>query len=310
MTIEFLHSILAFDWQRVQLIQQHENSFIKINLDDSLHRLTWLRATNRSYSKSLLEFCLETNSPTLFEILFQSDLFKSKIDVNCYCTDGLPFFFHMFQTCFTVNMRRFFYSQADFSRKSCQGETFLFHLIHLYIQNENGEYLQIFDDILRTHSLLLTYRNEKGRTIIEELELTPTSIYDKLRPFYQSIQEILLNHIKNNSNIERYIFHGFAYHLYYLYRDEIYQTNKMFKELFQSIQIRQGLTLLMNDLVEAVANNDLARMQKILKMKSNIYLAQDWAGRTIAHLAVLHRRKTILKFEMFLFVFSQKENEH
>jgi hypothetical protein len=30
-------------------------------------------------------------------------------------------------------------------------------------------------------------------------------------------------------------------------------------------------------------------------MKSNIHLAKDWAGRTCAHLAVLHRRRQILR---------------
>ncbi|CAF1667014.1 unnamed protein product, partial [Rotaria sordida] len=96
-TIEFVHSILACDWERTTLIHQYEGQFIKINIFDSIHTFTWARTINRTYSKSILEFCLDTKSLEPFEIIFNSSILKSKIDVNILCTDGLPFYFHMFE---------------------------------------------------------------------------------------------------------------------------------------------------------------------------------------------------------------------
>ena len=68
--------------------------------------------------------------------------------------------------------------------KSSKGETFLFHLIHLYDQNGNKQYFNTFNDIINNQPLLLTQRNEQGRTIIDEIELTSSLSYNKLRVFY------------------------------------------------------------------------------------------------------------------------------
>ena len=310
-TIEFLHSIFAFDWERVSLIHQYENKFIKINIEDSIHRFTWLRTTNRTYSKHFLEFCLETNSFELSQILFQSSEFKSKLDINIICTDGLPFYFHMFNQCFSEDIQKTIYSNANLNIKSSTGETFLFHLIHLYIQNDNHQYFEVFNEIITNQPLLLTQRNEQGRTTIDEIELTPPIIYNKLKIFSQAIKDILLIQYKMNNNIERYVLNGFGYHLLLLFNDETLQINKFLKDLLHSIKLRQDLPILMNDLIKAIANDDLGRLQNIFKIQTNIYLAIDWAGRTCAHLAVLYRRHQILRFgktksfffkKMFFFV--------
>lgn len=296
-TIEFFHSILACDWERVSLIHQYEGEFIKMNLSDSIHRFTWLRPTNRTYAKHFLEFCFETNSTEIFEILFNSLILKNKIDVNIICTDGLPFYFHMFKKCFSLNIRKLIYSNANFNIKSSKGETFLFHLIHLYNQNTNEEYFNIFNEIITNQPLLLIQRNEQERTIIDEIELTSTLIYNKLRIFYDSIKNILFNQLKINNNniIERLTLNGFGYHLLLLFNDENLPLSKSSNDLLRSLKFRQGLPLLIQELYQAIIDDDLTKIQNLLKVKSNIYFAKDWAGRTAAHLAVLYRRRQILR---------------
>jgi hypothetical protein len=294
-TIEFLHSVLACDWERVSLIHQYEGQFIKLNLSDSTHIFTWARTSNRTYPKSLLEFCLETKSSELFELLFNSSILKSKIDVNIICTDGLPFYFHMFDKYFSTNIQKLIFSNANFNIKSFKGETFLYHLIHLYDQNENKQYIDAFKHIINNQPLLLTQRNEQGRTIIDDIELTPSLTYNKLRIFYDSIKEILFNQLKTNNIIERYVLNGFGYHLLLLFNDENLQLPKFLNDLSNSLKFRQGLPSLMNDLVQAISDDDLVKIQNIFKVKSNIYFAKDWSGRTCAHLAVLHRRRQILR---------------
>ena len=295
MTIEFIHSILACDWERATLIDQYEGKFIKLNLADCLHTLTWIRTSNRTYGKSLMEISLETQSPEIFNLLFHSNTFKAKIDVNVICTDGLPFYFHMFDKCVSNDLRQEIYSNANLHIKSSKGETFLFHLVHLYDQNELKEYVDIFEEIITNQPLLLTQRNEQGRSIIDEIELTPSLTYKKFRIFAEKIKEILLNQLKLNVNIERYVLNGFGYHLLLLLTDENTPMNKTCQDLVQSLRYRQGLPALMNELVQAIVNDELGRMEKILRIKSNICFAKDWSGRTCAHLAVLHRREEILR---------------
>jgi len=302
-TIEFIHSILACDWERVSLIHQYEGQFIKMNLSDSIHTFTWIRATNRTYSKNLLEFCLETKSSTLFELLFNSSILKSKIDVNIMCTDGLPFYFHMFDKCFSINIQKIIFLNANFHIKSSKGETFLFHLVHLYDQNENKQYFDIFHNIITTQPLLLTQRNEQGRTIIDDITLTSALTYNKLRIFYDIIKDTLYNQLKTNNTIERYVLNGFGYHLLLLFNDDNLQLPKYSNDLLRSVKFQQGLPELMNDLIEAISNDNLGIIQNIFKIKSNIYFTKDWSGRTCAHLAVLHRRREILKYEKRYFSF-------
>ena len=111
-TTEFIHSILAFDWERASVIHQFDSQFIKINANDSIHTLTWIRTANRTYSKYVLEFCLDTNSLDLMELIFHSTILRSKIDVNILCTDGLPFYFHMFNKCFSDSIRQYIFANA------------------------------------------------------------------------------------------------------------------------------------------------------------------------------------------------------
>jgi IS1 family transposase len=295
-TIEFVHSILAYDWERVSLIHQYESQFIKMNLSDSIHTYTWLRTTNRTYSKNIIEFCLETNSSELFELLFNSPTLKTKIDVNIICTDGLPFYFHMFNKCFSSDIQKIIFLNSNFHIKSSKGETFLFHLVHLYDQNENKQYFDTFKNIITNHPLLITHRNEHGRTIIDEIELTSSLTYHKLRIFYDLIKDILFNQLKNN-NIERYILSGFGYHLLLLFNDENLQISKSLNDLLRSLKCRQGLSLLMTELAHAISDDDLGKIQNIFKIKTNISFAKDWLGRTCAHLAVLYRRRQILKYK-------------
>ncbi|UJR25710.1 hypothetical protein I4U23_007061 [Adineta vaga] len=304
-TIEFIHSILACDWDRAALIHQYEGQFIKLNISDSIHTFTWARTTNRTYSKSLLEFCLDTKSSESFELIF-----NSKIDVNISCTDGLPFFFHMFDKSISDNIRKQILTNANFNMKSSKGETFLFHLIHLYDQNENVQYVNMFQDILYNQPLLLTQRNEQGRTIVDEIELTSTLTYNKFRVFYEIIQKTLINQMKNNLIMERFVLNGFGYHLLLFFRDDNIQLTKFVSDLLRSLKLRQGLPALMYDLVQGIVNDDLGQVQSILKTRSNIHLAKDWSGRTCIHLSVLYRRRQILSFicESYPEVINSKDN--
>ncbi|CAF4325500.1 unnamed protein product, partial [Adineta steineri] len=294
-TIEFIHSILACDWDRATLIHQYEGQFIKINQSDSLHTFTWARTINRTCSKPLLEFCLDTKSSEPFELIFNSSILKSKIDVNIICTNGLPFYFHMFKKYITDDIQKFILSKANLNIKSLKGDTFLFHLIHLYEQNENKEYLNTFTNILYNQPLLLTERNEQGRTIVDEIELTSTILYNKLRIFYDAIQNVLEEQMKDNLVLERFVLNGFGYHLLLFFHDENMELTKFLIDLLRSLKVRQGLIVLMYDLVEAIADDNLEQIKNIFKTKSNIYFAKDWSGRTCAHLAVLYRRRRILR---------------
>ncbi|CAF3648034.1 unnamed protein product [Rotaria socialis] len=295
-TIEFVHSILACDWDRVSLIHQYEGQFIKMNISDSLHTLTWVRTGNRTYSKPILEFCLDTKSLAPFETIFNSSILKSKIDVNVFCTNGLPFFFHMFAKCISSDIQQSIFSNANFNLKSSKGETFLVRLIHLYDEYENKEYLNVFDQILNKQPLLLSQRDEHGRTVVDHIELTSSLSYHKLSIFYEKIKEILMNQIKNDTIIERFILNSFGYHLLLFFNDENAPLTRSANDLLRSLKLRQGLPALMFNLSQAIEENDLVKIQSIFKTKSNIYFAKDWSGRTCAHLAVLYQRRQILAF--------------
>ncbi|CAF2719841.1 unnamed protein product [Rotaria sp. Silwood2] len=309
-TIEFVHSILACDWERATLIHQYEGQFIKINILDSIHTFTWARTANRTYSKPVLEFCLDTKSSEPFELIFNSSILKSKIDVNILCTDGLPFYFHMFDDYISNDIQQFILSNANLHIKSSKGETFLFHLIHLYDQNENKEYLNTFNNILNNQPLLISQRNEQGRTIVDDIELTSSLSYYKLQIFYDTIKNVLIDQIKNNIIIERFVLNGFGYHLLLFFNDEKIQLTKFVNDLLRSLKLRQGLSTLMYDLAQAIEDDDLVKLQNIFRIKSNIYFAKDWSGKTCAHLAVLHRRREILSFicENYNNVINLKDN--
>jgi hypothetical protein len=292
-TIEFIHSIFAFDWDRASLIYKYENQFLKTNSSDSIHILTWVRTTNRTCVKSLLEYCLDTHSPRPFEILFTSP--KPIIDVNVLCTDGLPFFFHCFDENISNEIRRYILLNSNLYIKSSKGETFLFHLVHLYCQKENEEYLSVFINILRYHPLLIAQRNEQERTIVDDMVLTSAVVYNKLRPFYDGIKNILILQLKKKPIIEQFIFHDFGYCLLLFYKNKKLEMSKPIFTLLRSLQLKEGLTILISDLVQAIATDDYANLQNIFKKKPNIYHTKDSFGRTCAHLAVLHQRYTILR---------------
>ncbi|CAF0803700.1 unnamed protein product [Rotaria sp. Silwood1] len=295
-TIEFIHSILACDWERTSLIHQYEGQFIKINTLDSIHAFTWARTVNRTYSKPILEFCLDTKSLEPFEIIFNSSILKSKIDVNILCTDGLPFYFHMFDNYISNDIQQFILSNANINIKSSKGETFLFHLVRLYDQNENKEYLNTFNNLLNNQPLLLSQRNEQGRTIVDDVELTSSLSYYKLRIFYDTIKNVIIDQMKNSIIIERFVLNGFGYHLLLFFNDEKIQLTKFVNDLLRSLKLRQGLPALIYDLAQAIEDDDLVKIQNIFRIKSNIYFAKDWSGRTCAHLAVLYQRRQILSF--------------
>ncbi|CAF4754813.1 unnamed protein product [Rotaria sp. Silwood1] len=295
-TIEFIHSILACDWERTSLIHQYEGQFIKINTLDSIHAFTWARTVNRTYSKPILEFCLDTKSLEPFEIIFNSSILKSKIDVNILCTDGLPFYFHMFDNYISNDIQQFILSNANINIKSSKGETFLFHLVRLYDQNENKEYLNTFNNLLNNQPLLLSQRNEQGRTIVDDVELTSSLSYYKLRIFYDTIKNVIIDQMKNSIIIERFVLNGFGYHLLLFFNDEKIQLTKFVNDLLRSLKLRQGLPALMYDLTQAIEDDDLVKIQNTFRIKSNIYFAKDWSGRTCAHLAVLYQRRQILSF--------------
>lgn len=294
-TIEFVHSILACDWTRASLIHQYQNQFIKINAIDKIHILTWARATHRTFPKSILEISLETRRSEPFDLIFTSNTLKSNIDVNISGTDGLPFFFNVFHSSISDQRRKDILFKANFNKKSSKGETFLFHLVHLYQENEQERYLNTFNDILNEQPLLLVQRNEQGRTIVDEIELTPALIYHRLRPFYQRIQMILEKHWKNQQLVERFILNSFGYHLLLFVDDQHLQANPYLNRLIQLLKIRQGLSALMYDLVRAILDDDINQIQRLCKLNSSIVLAKNWSGQTCAHLAVLHQRRQILQ---------------
>jgi hypothetical protein len=180
--------------------------------------------------------------------------------------------------------------------KSSKGETFLFHLIHLYSLNENTEYLKTFMNTIHNNPLLIAQRNEQEYTIIEIIEFTTsTLIYNKLRPFYDDIMNILILQLKNNSIIEQLILNNFGYHLLTFFRNKNLQmTNHVYK-LLSSFKSRKGLSVLIASLMQAIIDDDLMELKKVLKIQSNIYNAKDSFGRTCAHLAVLLQRYDILK---------------
>lgn len=295
-TIEFVHSILACDWQRAALIDQYEGQFIKINSSDSIHLMTWARTTHRTCSKSILEICLDTKSPKAFELIFASSALQPLVDVNILGTDGLLFFFHVFDGCIPTDLQTVILSKANFTRKSSKGETFLFHLVRLHMQNTHTQYLTTFTDILERHPILLAQRNEQGRTIIDEIELTSSFVYEELRPFYAVIATLLQKQWKNPTLSERLILNSFGYHLLLFIDDEHFQSSRSQQDLLLSLKLRQGLPALMYDLARAIADDNLAKVQQICRTKSSIVFAKDWSGRTCVHLAVLHRRREILRY--------------
>jgi hypothetical protein len=289
-TNEFFHSILAYDWERASLIYQHEKEFLKINSFDSIYRSTWFRTC----SKSLLEYCLDDHSSRSFEILLNPPI--TNINVNILCTDGLPFFFHCFNENISTDMRKLILLNSNMYIKSIKGETFLFYLIYLYSENENQEYLNIFNNILSNHPLLITQRNQQEQTIVEFIEFTSSElIYKKLKPFYDSIVDMLIIQLKRNSVMEQLIFNHFGYYLLKFYKNKTLKMTKYAFSLLHSLKVHKGVPILMADFVQAIINDDIGKLRSIFKMKSNIYYTKDSFGRTCTHLAVLHQKYVVLK---------------
>ena len=292
-TIEFVHSVLACDWQRAELIYQYQHPFLKINAFDATHRLTWLRTTNRTCSKSLLELCLDTHSPRPWTILFDSP--SMKIDANALCTDGLPLFFHCFDQHLTKAARTYLLMNANIYTKSSRGEIFLFHLVHLYSEQENDEYLRLFRSILYLHPLLLCQRNEHDRTLIDEIQLASPTLYPRLQTFYQTIFNLLMRQLTDTVVMEHFILSHFGYHLLMMLRNKHLPMSRDVYQLICAMKLNRGLPLLMTELNQAIASDDFIKFESIFKKKPNIYHARDWSGRTCAHLAVLHHRHDLLR---------------
>lgn len=71
-------------------------------------------------------------------------------------------------------------------------------------------------------------------------------------------------------------------------------SDRVFQHL-TSIKTRTELVVLKENLTSAIVNGDLENLKKILRKKSSLYLTRDSSGRTVAHLAAIHRRQEILK---------------
>ena len=292
-TTELLHSILACDWERMDLIYQREHDCLNINAYDSVHRLTWMQTHNRGCSKSLIEYCLDTSASQPFDILFNTA--NSKVDVNVLCADGLPFFFHCFHVSISSEVRERILLHANMSTKSTSGDTFLFHLIHLYIQNEDSAYLELFRTILHRFPLLLAKRNEQDRTIIELMELAPAWIYTRLRPFYTTVMNVLMSRLDSRALIERLILQQFGHHLFVFVTNKCLTTSRETYEMLTSLKSGGDLFARMSDLIQAIVDDDLITFENLCQKNPGIHRAKDWSGRTCAHVAVLHQRYTILK---------------
>ncbi|CAF1255872.1 unnamed protein product [Rotaria sordida] len=291
-TNEFLHSILACDWNRTSIIYEYDNKFLKLNSFDSIHRLTCIRTC----SKSLLEYCLNTYSSKPFEILFNNSSIIN-IDVNILCTDGLPVFFHCFNDFISNDIRKIILLNSNMYIKSSKGETFLFYLIYLYTKNENQEYLNLFLNILYHYPLLLTQRNQQEQTIIEYIEFTTSiEIYNKLRPFYNAIMNVLIRQLKKKFIIKQFILNHFGYYLLIFFQNKNLQMTKYVYNLLCSLKLYKGLPVLIIDLKQSITDDNFMKLKNIFKIEPNIFYAKDSFGRTCAHLAVLHQRYIILKF--------------
>ena len=296
-TIEFIHSILAFDWDRLSLIHQYQNQFIKINASDPVHVLTWARTTHRTYSKSILEICFDTKQSVPFELIFQSSTLKPAVNVNSVGTDGLPLFFHAFDPFISKNICQTILSLANFKTKSSKGEHFLFHLLDLFEKNPDDQrYIEQFKTIVNEDPFLLSVRNHQGRTVFDVIHFKATAPYESLKPFDAIIRQTIETHWKNLDLCERFLLNNFAYHLLLVFNaEQQIQSDKRFQELFRSLTTHQGLVASMDQLKNAIAEDNLLKVQSICKTKSNILLAKDWSGRTVAHLAVLYQSRQILK---------------
>lgn len=281
---------MACDWDRATIIYDHENKSLKLNSYDSIHRLTSVR----TYSKSLLEYCLNTNSSQPFEILFSIP--NVNIDMDILCTDGLPFFFHSFNENIPVDIRKIILSKSNMYMKSYKGETILFHLIDLYAEDEKKEYINAFKTIVYYHPLLLTQRNQNEQTIIEHLEFTTsTLIYNKLRPFYETIMSTLVLQLKRSLIVEELVLNNFGYYLLVFIQNKTLLMKKYVYDLLCSLQTYKGIPRLIQDLFQAVKDNNLGKLKQISTTKSIAFYAKDSFGRTCIHLAVLHQKYTILK---------------
>ena len=286
-TTEFVHSILACDWTRASLIYEHQSQFLQINPTERFSR-------NSIHSKSILEYCLETQSIKPLEILFDS--LGKTINVNFLCENGQPFFFHCFHPMITDEIRQKIFSHSNMFLKSSQGETILFHLLQLYSTHPNPKYLNLFKDILSAHPLLLAQRNQHEQTILEWIEFIPSMImYQQYRPFVQVIETILLEQLKQSWIIERFIYNAFGFDLLKFYRNKKLPMTRDSYESLKSIKCNQGLVLNIANLMQTVRENDLERMKEIYKSNPGIFLAKDSFGRTCAHLAVLYQRYDMLK---------------
>ncbi|CAF2110388.1 unnamed protein product [Rotaria magnacalcarata] len=290
-TNELLHSILACDWDRASIIYQHENKFLKSNAFDSIHRLTCIRTC----SKSLLEYCLDTQSSKSLDILFNSSTIN--INVNILCTDGLPFFFHCFNEIISNDVRKIILSKSNMYTKSSKGETFLFHLINLYSKNENEKYLNVFKAILYHHPLLLAQRNHQEQTIIEYIAFTTSTLtYNRLRTFYNPILNVLMLQLKRRFIIEEFILNQFGYYLLIFFRNKKLPMKTQVYDLLYSLQSDKGLPAVISDLKQAVTDDNFVKLKQISKIKPNAFYANDSFGRRCIHLAVLYQRYDILKF--------------
>lgn len=185
---------------------------------------------------------------------------------------------------------------ANMFMKTSKGETFLFYLINLYIENENTEYIDLFIYILSNYPVLLTQRNEQQQTIIEYIEFSKSiDLYEKLKIFYEIIYKILILQLKKNETIEKYILKHFGYLLLLFYKNKTLLMTKHSYNLLNSLKVNQGLIISINNLFQTIIDDDFIKLKSILKSNKKIYHAKDSFGRTSLHLAILYQRYTIIK---------------
>jgi len=291
-TNEFLHSILAFDWQRASIIYQHERQFLKINSFDTIHRLTFIR----TYSKSIIEHCFDCQTIEPWEIIFAYPI--DSLNVNISFTDGQPFYFHCLNSIlFTNEMRKKIIGCSNVFKKSSTGETFLFLLIRKYIENGDEIYLKLFTNIISEYPVTISLRNEYEQTIFELIYFQQTKDnFLKLRPFIQVMKTILIKQLTNNSAIEKLIFNYFGYFLLFIFKNQTLTMTKYVHHLLNSLKTNQDLIKSIQLLKQTIIDNDLTKFKSLFPYKSNIHNAKDSFGRTCAHLVVLYRRYEFFRY--------------
>lgn len=205
----FIHSLYAIDLTKMKsIINANTDSIFDPNIADYSYVFTWYRPINRNLPKFLLECALDTKSIEIVEYL---------LDLNCnvnfpHTLNADPLYFYAYTEDF-YKLKEKFIKNANFYLKNQKGHTVLFHLVYLYLKQNNVGYLiDEFKLIIKNNPRLIYQREQDGCTLVETIRLLQSIEYKKAKLFVKLINDFIFTQIIVKHDVDLFV--DFIYNSY------------------------------------------------------------------------------------------------